>query len=49
VLAANLSRVAESEIVSRYEKILAMEEGTLADSSGTLTTAEDKTAASSGK
>ncbi len=33
VLAANLPRVAEPEIVKRYEQLVAMEEGTLADSS----------------
>ena len=33
VLAANLSRIAKPEIVKRYDQLLAMEEGTLADSS----------------
>lgn len=33
VLAANLPRIAKPEIVKRYEQLLAMEEGTLADSS----------------
>ena len=34
VLAENLSRVASPEIVKRYQRVLSMEEGTLADSSG---------------
>jgi hypothetical protein len=33
VLAANLSKIAKPEIVRRYEELLRMEEGTLADSS----------------
>ena len=33
VLAENLSRVASPEIVKRYQQLLSMEEGTLADSS----------------
>ncbi len=42
VLAANLSKVAKPEIVQRYEQLLKMEEGTLADP---ITTHRESTAA----
>ena len=39
-LGANLPRVAKPEIIKRYEQLLAMEEGTLADSSSSAASAD---------
>ncbi len=47
VLAANLPRVAKPEIVARYEQLLSMEEGTLAESVKSETPPKNQTTASS--
>jgi hypothetical protein len=47
VLAANLPRVASEEVVNRYEQLLAMEEGTLAESTSSVTKPQNQTTASS--
>jgi hypothetical protein len=49
VLAANLPRMASEEIVNRYEQLLAMEEGSLADSTSAVPRPRSQTTASSEK